>query len=64
MPEPMTQEELVFELEKAFSADTGLMHTASKLSNLIDTHADNDFDHYCFIEFLQWSLENWNANND
>ncbi len=64
MPEPMTQEELVFELEKAFSADTGLMTAVSKLSDLIDTHADNDFDHYCYIEILEWSLENWRGNNE
>lgn len=53
----MTQEEIISALEQAFSADTGLMTIPTRISDLIDEHAEDDFEHWQMVQFLEWVLK-------
>ena len=52
----MTQEELITEIDSAFYVETGMMTVVQDLSDLIDTYAEDDFQHYQFVSFFEWVL--------
>jgi hypothetical protein len=52
----MTQEEIITALEQAFYAESGSMTIPTRLSQLVDEHADDDDEHREFIHFFEWVL--------
>ncbi|HHP7245595.1 MAG TPA: hypothetical protein ACFE0H_13000 [Elainellaceae cyanobacterium] len=50
----MTQEEIITEIEQAFSADTGLMSIPTRLSELVDEYVEDDFEHWQMLQFFEW----------